>query len=83
MSISLPTSSEYIQNRKNRIVKERAKTIRVCKDCDTRLNAYNTDIRCYRCDTRVTREKIGISDGKNYPNLGKKIKVRGSNDIVI
>ena len=72
MGISLPTSNEYVQNQKNRIVKERAKTVRVCKDCDTRLNAYNVDIRCYRCDTRNTREQLRIIDSKKYRTGRKK-----------
>lgn len=55
MGIQQRTSAEYIQLKKNRIVTERAKTVRVCRDCDTRLSVYNIDIRCYGCETAHTR----------------------------
>lgn len=64
MSIPQRTSAEYVQIKKNRIVIERAKIVRVCHDCDTRLNAYNDDIRCYRCDTAHTRANLEVALSK-------------------
>ena len=64
MSIPQRTSAEYVQEKRNRTVTERAKTVRVCHDCDTRLNAYNDGIRCYRCDTAHTRANLKVALGK-------------------
>jgi len=42
--------------------KRMKKPARICVDCPTRLNVYNTDIRCHRCDTLATRKKMGFKD---------------------